>query len=299
MRSACFRLLLLIAIAAATSPARAESPCMYGADGSVVYRPAGAECRDVAQTAAKEADFVAPRPAQDGPWLEIRPGDEHLFAVQSTRGQSNHGNPMRYTSYKGTQHRVVVAGPERFGKASMERRLTLRVAEGGQSLDQTDLQRDFIRLTGNGYQLLAMNRFWYFKRQDVDLGDGSYLLPAKIERGAKWVSGRIRDDFFKVDETGEVIDLQNVVTPAGTFENCLHVRYTGVIGSHKTRLDGRSAAMGKYVRDAWYARGVGLVKEAEDGRVEAFWQGDSFSATSKWEAAIKGVKRASMPAKQR
>ena len=105
-------------------------------------------------------------------------------------------------------------------------------------------------------------------------------------------SGRIRDDFFKVDETGEVIGVQNVVTPAGTFENCLHVRYTGVIGSHKTRLDGRSAAAGRYVRDAWFARGVGLVKESEDGRVEAFWQGDSFAATFKWEAAIKGVKRA-------
>lgn len=164
----------------------------------------------------------------------------------------------------------------------------------------SDLQRDFIRPTPNGYQLLSMNRFWYFKRQDVDLGEGSLLLPAKIERGVKWPSGRIRDDYFKVDEIGEVIDLQNVVTPAGTFENCLHVRYTGEIGSHKTRLDGRSAATGRYVRDAWFARGVGLVREAEEGRVEALWQGDSFAFTSKWEAVIKGVKPVpvAIPAKQ-
>jgi hypothetical protein len=144
-----------------------------------------------------------------------------------------------------------------------------------------------------------MNRFWYFKRQDVDLGGESLLLPAKIERGAKWTSGRIRDDFFKVDETGEVIDVEKVATPGGTFENCLHVRYTGDVGSNKTRLDGRPAASGRYVRNAWFARGVGLVKEAEDGQIEAYWQGDSFAFTSKWEAAIQGVKRASAPAKQR
>jgi hypothetical protein len=57
--------------------------------------------------------------------------------------------------------------------------------------------------------------------------------------------------------------------------------------------------MGRYVRDAWFARGVGLVKEAEEGKLEAFWQGDTFAFTSKWEAAIKGVKRVSVPAKQR
>ena len=300
MNTATFRPLLLIAalVAAAASPARAGSPCMYGPDGRVVYRPEGAECRDVAQTEAKASEFVVPRPSVDGPWLEIHPGDEHLFAVEVTQGRSNFGKPFRYTTYKGKQHRAVIPAPERFGAGAMERRLTLRVAEGGQNLDQTDLQRDFIRPTGNGYQLLAMNRFWYFKRQDVALGEGSLLLPAKTERGAKWTSSRIRDDFFKVDETGEVIDVQKVVTPAGTFEGCLHVRYIGEIGSHKTRLDGRSAAKGRYVRDAWFARGIGLVKESEEARLEALWQGDSFAFTSKWEAVIEGVKRASVPAKQ-
>ena len=81
MYAACFRHLLLVAaLVTAASPARAGSACMYGPDGSVVYRPAGAECRDVAQADAKAGEFVAPRPTAEGPWLEIRPGDEHLFA---------------------------------------------------------------------------------------------------------------------------------------------------------------------------------------------------------------------------
>jgi hypothetical protein len=294
-----YRCLLLAVSLMAAAPPAAAATCMYGPDGKVILQPDGSDCRDVAKAEAKASEFVAPRPTADGPWLEIRPGDEHLFAVEATQGRSNLGKPFRYTSYKGTQHREVVPGPERFGKGSMERRLTLRVVKTGEGMDQTDLQRDFIKATPSGYQLLAMNRFWYFKRQDVDLGEGSLLLPAKIERGAKWTSGRLRDDLFKVDETGEVIDLESVVTPAGTFQNCLHVRYTGDVGSAKARLDGRPAAGGRYVRDAWFARGVGLVKEVEDGRIEAYWRGDSFVFTSKYEAAIQGVKRPAVPAKQR
>lgn len=300
MHAACFRPTLLVAaLLAAVSQARADSPCMYGPDGKVVYRPAGAECRDVAQAEPNAGEFVAPRPTADGPWLVIRPGDEHLFTVEATQGRSTNGKPFRYTTYKGTQHRSVMPAPERFGKDALERRLTLRVADGGQSLDQTDLQRDFIRLTGNGYQLLSINRFWYFKRQDADLGDGSFLLPARVERGAKWQSSRIRDDYFKIDETGEVIEVGKVSTAAGPLENCLHVRYTGDAGSRKTRLDGRSAATGRYVRDAWFARGIGLVRESEEGRIDAFWQGDTLALTWKWDAQIKGVKRVSVPAKQR
>ena len=297
------RLFLVVALAgAAASSARAGSTCMYGPDGKVVHRPEGAECRDVAEPIdTKASEFVAPRPTRDGHWLEIRPGDEHLFVVEASQGRSDFGEPFRYTSYKGTQHRSVIAAPERFGAGAMERRLTLRIAEGSQKLDHTDLQRDFIRLTANGYQLLSINRFWYFKRQDVDVGDGSLLLPAKIGRGVKWPAGRIRDDLFKIDETGEVVDLQNVVTPAGSFENCLHVRYVGDAGSRKARLDGRSLAMGRYVRDAWFARGVGLVREHEAGRVEATWEGETFAVVWKWDAQIQGVKRApaAVPAKSR
>jgi len=294
-------LLLTVALAgAAASPARAGSACMYGPDGSVVHRPEGAECRDVAQPdGPKTSEFLPPRASQDGGWLEIRSGDEHLFEVEATQGRSDYGKPFKNTTYKGTQHRAVIAAPERFGAGAMERRLTLRVAKADDSLDHTDLQRDFIRPTANGYQLLSINRFWYFKRQDVDYGDGSILLPATIARGVKWASGRIRDDLVKIDEAGEVIDLQNAVTPAGTFENCLHVRYTGDIGSRQTRIDGRPLVMGRFVRDAWFARGVGLVRENEEGRLEAIWRGDSFAFKWKWTAAIKGVKRASVPAKQR
>ncbi len=300
--TAYFRYLLLTAalVGAAARPASAGSACMYGPDGSVVYRPEGAECRDVAQPEGpKAADFAPPRPTRDGAWLEIRPGDEQLFEVEATTGRSDFGKPFRDTTYKGTQHRAVLSAPERFGAGGMERRLTLRVAESNQTLDHTDLQRDFIRPTANGYQLLAINRFWYFKRQDVDYGKGSILLPAQIARGAKWISGQIHDDLFKIDETGEVIEIQNVVTPAGALENCLHVRYTGEVGSRHKRLDGRSTVMGRFVRDAWYARGVGLVREDEEGRLEAIWRGDSFAYKWKWSAAIKGVKRASLPAKQR
>jgi hypothetical protein len=297
---ACIRSLpLALALVAAVAPAASGATCMYGQDGKVVHRPDGADCRDIAGAQESEAAFSAPRPTAEGEWLPIHSGDEHIFAVEITQGRSDYGKPFRYTSYKGTQHRSVIPAPERFGPGALERRLTLRVTQGGAGVDQTDLQRDFIRSTASGYQLLAMNRFWYFKRQDVDYGEGSILLPAQVAKGAKWSSGKIRDDVFKIDETGEVVDLQAVTTPAGAFENCLHVRYSGDIGSRRTRLDGRATVVGRYVRDVWLARGVGVVREREEGRLETIQRGETFAFTSKYDASIKGVKRPAVPANQR
>ena len=41
------------------------------------------------------------------------------------------------------------------------------------------------------------------------------------------------------------------------------------------------------------------MREDEEGRLEAIWRGDSFAYKWKWNAAIKGVKKAALPAKQR
>lgn len=286
-------------LGAAWSPEARAAACMYGPDGSVVYQPEGADCRNVAGPGdIDESEFPPPRATPDGPWLRIRPGDEHLFQVKLTHGRSDYGQPFEYTTYEGTQHREVIAAPGRFGSGAMERRLTLRVAEGQHDFDRTDLQRDFIRPTQRGYELLSINRFWYYKRQEVDYGEGSLLLPARITGGAKWHSARIRDDVFKIDETGEVMGLQDVRTPAGVYSRSLLVRYTGDIGSRRTRLDGRATVVGRYVRDVWFARGVGIVREREKGRLETIQRGDTFAFTVDYEASIRGAKRAAVPAKK-
>lgn len=293
--------LLLVSSAVVASAAAQAAPCMYGPDGSVIHRPAGAECRDVAgPDSLDESQFAPPRPSADGAWLDIRLGDEHIFEIEIKHGRSDYGEPFKYTNYKGTQHRAVIAGPERFGPGAMERRLTLRVAEGAASLDRTDLQRDFIKATPAGWELLSINRYWFFRRQDVDYGKGSLLLPARIAQGVKWNSARISDELIKIEETGEVIGVEDVTTPAGLLRNCLHVRYSGDIGTRHTRLDGRSTVMGRYARDVWFARGVGVVREQEQGRLETIQRGQQFAFTSQYQAVIKGVKQpSSLPAKQR
>jgi hypothetical protein len=296
--SSRWTLTLLALLCAASAPVRAGT-CMYGPDGSIVYRPDGAECRNVATTEPEESEFVAPRPKRGGAWLQIRPGDQQLFEVEITHGESRYGEPFHHTTYSGTQHREVVAAPKRYGSKAMERRTTLRVAEGGQDFARTQLERDFIRPTGQGYQLLAVNRFWFYRRQDVAYGDGALLLPARIGRGLKWNSGRIRDERVKIDEVGEVMGLEDVATPAGSFPKCLRVRYTGEIGGGYTRIDGRPAVVGRYVRDVWFARGVGIVREHEDGRLETIHRGEAYVFTAKYEAAIKGVKRSPAPASKK
>jgi hypothetical protein len=64
-------------------------------------------------------------------------------------------------------------------------------------------------------------------------------------------------------------------------------------------MDGRATVVGRYLRDVWFARGVGVVKEHEEGRIETIQHGESFAFTAKYDASIKGVKRPVVPAKQR
>ena len=109
----------------------------------------------------------------------------------------------------------------------------------------------------------------------------------------------IRDELIKIDEVGEVVGRESVTTPAGTFKDCLRVRYTGDMGSREARIDGRSNAVGRYVRDVWYARGVGVVREHEEGRFEAVRRDRKLVFTVKSDAALKGTKPRAVPAKQR
>src|SRR5262245_44702362 len=107
MRARCDRWLMVsIATSLLAGPATAASSCMYDAAGKVVFRPDGAECRDVAT--ASKGEFSVPREIPGAPWLDIRPGDEQLFEVEIKHGLSHDGEPFKYTTYAGTQHREVI-----------------------------------------------------------------------------------------------------------------------------------------------------------------------------------------------
>ena len=124
-----------------------------------------------------------------------------------------------------------------------------------------------IELTRDYYAIDAENNDVYYFGEDVDVykngkvvgHEGSWLSGVKGAKFGLMMPGkpRVGQRFAQeqapgvgMDQAEIVGDHEKVVTPAGTFENCIHVLETSPIE--------------KGLKDhKWYAGGVGQVKDAE------------------------------------
>jgi len=110
----------------------------------------------------------------------------------------------------------------------------------------------------------------------MDTGEGLTLhenplvyVPASVKGGMSWEVGTLELNGLTVKMQGEILGLQTARTPAGAFERCLKVRYTGALGGMIELEDGRLP-----VRDGqldmlhWFAPGVGLVMAEESIRMD-------------------------------
>lgn len=288
--------LLGLSLALVAWEARAAA-CMFDAQGNVVYRPKGADCGNLASGDARpESAYQPPVPVGDD-WLPIRTGDDRIFEIDIYFASSEYGGPFEEKTFRGIQRRQLVPGPARLGAGVVESRASLRVAEDEHDFDRMALLREWLRVGPRGIELLGSNRVWLGQRRDIDYANGALLLPAQLGQGSRWPSGSIvDDDTIRLEETGRVLGTQDVVTPAGTFRKCAVVKFEGDIGSRVKRMDGRAAVMGRIVRTLWLARGVGIVREQEEWRIEWFFRGEPFTAVGRSDAMLKGVVAASAPA---
>jgi hypothetical protein len=87
----------------------------------------------------------------------------------------------------------------------------------------------------------------------------SYLLKYPIEVGTRWTD-RVKTQLLKRGlpislDSSIVSTTDQVITPAGSFSDCVRVKYVG-----KTDLDS-SGAFVSAEGNEWYARDVGLIKQ--------------------------------------
>ncbi len=88
-------------------------------------------------------------------------------------------------------------------------------------------------------------------------------IPSAPRPGMKWDAGALIADGLRFELRGEVIGLENVTTRAGSFSNCLKIRYTGTV-SGSTTMEGVQFELrgGSIETLEWFAAGVGAVKTA-------------------------------------
>ena len=120
---------------------------------------------------------------------------------------------------------------------------------------------------------------------EVEAQDEFYVLPTSVTFNEKWNAGKIKAKItltpdppqdpeemileFTIVETGKVLGMENVETPADTFEDCLKIEYRTVteVSIFPQDADEESNPPGESVTTLWVAPNVGIVKfhqEAED-----------------------------------
>ncbi len=123
---------------------------------------------------------------------------------------------------------------------------------------------------------LGAERGGAFLEYAMDLGEGLAMhdsplvyVPASVKGGLEWKVGTVQLSGLTVEMRGEILGLQTAKTPAGPFERCLKVRYTGGVSGLVELEDGRLPVRGGQLDVLhWFAPGVGLVMAEETLRLD-------------------------------
>ena len=247
----------------------------------------------------KPSDFEPPEAVEGGSWAPVQPGTEKLYVHVVERSISTESpsseKVTREEHLRGSLHEAVLPANE---PDVAELRLTTRVSSGKGQLDQTETVRHLVRPTDTGYDLLLSNFEMLGKRRDMRYAPGSSVLPSNPVRGVVWDSGKAQLGDLRMATRGQVLGNQTVKAPAGTYEDCLVVRYHGVMQGKLETEPGLYAQFpeGRTTRTEWHAPGVGLVMAKEETRQVVVVGVTRTEVVTKTQTALRGTRQASLPA---
>ena len=275
----------------APKPQKHTPKCMYGANGEVIHAPPGADCGSPGHRAqAPTADeFVAPRADPNAGWAPVRAGEEALYTLVAHREASQGGTPVESLTLRGTQHVAVLGEPG----GPFEVLATSRLRRGEGELEEIERESMIVLPHGGSHRIHAMRANFTGSDETVQLRAPVDLLPPRIARGVRWKAGEFSLRGLRYREEGEIFGLQDAVTPAGTYAQCLVVKHTGT-------MDGRIAAsgmvlevaQGRVERTQWLARGIGPVLLKQQVHLTLVTSdGDRVTTRVARQAALQGVRR--------
>ena len=217
------------------------------------------------ETAPVNEQEVAVATAGTGPvWMPLEPGRSWTYVFARERSRETE-NGEETESLRGSLVQQVVGPSAEEGGVLVE--ALLRGRAEGQAAESIEKRRSFVEAGDGALRVLAR------EAQDPLGGEARLarfsppleLIRAGVAPGETWHVGVDRYGDIRITFEAEILGLQDAQTPAGLYERCLVVRYTG-------RIEGGIALYGDRieVRDGrlsateWYAPGVGLVLAKED-----------------------------------
>jgi len=201
------------------------------------------------------ACFAAQQP---GAWQTVFPVDKKALGPTGANSYFMLTPGYRLTLQHGDDLDVVTV----LNETKMVDGVEVRAVE-----DRETKKGQLVELTRDYYAIDPVTKDVYYMGEDVDVykngkvvsHEGAWLSGVKGAKFGLMMPGQPKPGqrFYQEQAPGLAMDRaavvslnERVVTPAGTFNNCVHVHETSAI--EKTASD-----------DKWYAPGVGLVKDGQ------------------------------------
>lgn len=196
---------------------------------------------------------------------------------QTTNSQSISMGGRQVGGSSGVSNGVEeVAGPSRaMGKDAILVRAVKKDSSGGPmgSMTLSYKTEAYYQVTPGGIFLLGSIRLPDDTSQQAE--STRYEQPLMVlktppDSGATWKVGTLKMQGVSVSTEAKVMGREDVTVPAGAYKNCLKIKQTSTdVGGSMQGMGGMSVTVtgGEMTVTAWYAPGVGLIKEQVNTRL--------------------------------
>jgi hypothetical protein len=233
-------------------------------------------------------------------WMPVEIGRHKIFVHREDTHYSAQGTSLGEERRIGTREEEILVAPDH-SRAWAELRITTRVSSGAG--EEVDVERMFVTPTRSAYEIHGAEFDLGGQRFSLSYPRPVLVLKEGAKAGERWHVSTEQVAGLRAYTWGEVIGIETARTPAGIFEDCLVVRYTGSVeGAIQVPGSGpMQVSDGKVVLTEWHARGIGLVLSQEEfSQTLSSQAGAKAKATVVTHSALKTLRRgASVPAAPR
>lgn len=200
-------------------------------------------------------------------WTPSEIGNRWTYIYVSERQRTVADSEPVIEKVRGTRVDEITATAPEMGDDVVRLTTTLLGRSTASAAETSSKQTRYFRSSGSSYALVAedivnsVTAATKLVHYDAPLA----VLEAEAQPGQRWTVGVRSEGDLHTELKGEVLGVQDVETPSGTYEDCLVVRLmgqvSGVVEAYGRRMEVPS---GDITVTTWYAPGVGLVLAKEE-----------------------------------
>ncbi len=213
--------------------------------------------------------------AQKPEYYPLRPGTRKHFQTTINQNTDVAGQSAISFTVHARNTEEVVGTTKVLDKPATLVRTSRRDSVAGRPMGDTTASyytENYYQTRPQGVFLLAS---FGVPAEGVQKPDSNYyepnlqVLKLPIDSAVGWKVGTMKMQGMSIDLEAQVVGLEDVEVPAGSFKNCLKVRSSSTKASGTLKgpaLFSMNVAGGSFTSTSWYAPDVGLVKQEVDSR---------------------------------